>query len=105
MYARAIKGTFTNEVMKKSLLSFMIENFDLKFGMIIAFKLHLSENQMLHVGVFPDKETADKFGEAAKPIVAQITQMGAKHEVMAGPLTDFMIAGDVTLDQITGNPT
>ena len=103
MYARAIKGTFTNEVMKKSLLSFMIENFDLKFGMIMAFKLHLSENQVLHVGVFPDKETADKAGEAAKPIVAQITQMGAKHEVMAGPLTDFMIAGDVTLDQLTGH--
>ena len=71
--------------MKKSLLSFMIENFDLQFGMIMAFKLHLSKNQVLHVGVFPDKETADKAGEAAKPIVAQITQMGAKHEVMAGP--------------------
>ena len=66
-------------------------------------KLHLSENQVMHVGVFPDKGTADKSGEATKPIVAQITQMGAKHEVMAGPLTDFMIAGDVTLDQLTGN--
>ena len=103
--ARTIKETFTNEVMKKSLLSFMIENFDLQFGMIMAFKLHLSENQVLHVGVFPDKETADKAGEATKPIVTQITQMGAKHEVMAGPLTDFMIAGDVTLDQLTGNAT
>ena len=51
--ARAIKGTFTNEVMKQSLLSFMIENFDLQFGMIMAFKLHLSENQVLHVSVFP----------------------------------------------------
>ena len=103
--ARTIKETFTNEVMNKSLLSFMIENFDLQFGMIMAFKLHLSENQVLHVGVFPDKETADKAGEATKPIVTQITQMGAKHEVMAGPLTDFMIAGDVTLDQLSGNAT
>ena len=103
LYARAIKGTFTNEVMKKSLLSFLIANFDLQNGMIMAFKLHLSENQVLHVGVFPDKQTADKAGEAAKPVVAQITQMGAKHEVMAGPLTDFMLAGDVTLDQLTGN--
>ena len=92
-------------MMKKSLLSFMIENFDLQFGMIMAFKLHLSENQVLHVGVFPDKETADKAAEATKPIVTQITQMGAKHEVMAGPLTDFMIAGDVTLDQLSGNAT
>ena len=103
LYARAIKGTFTNEVMKKSLLSFLIANFDLQNGMIMAFKLHLSENQVLHVGVFPDKQTADKAGEAAKPVVAQITQMGAKHEVMAGPLTDFMLAGDVTLDQLTCN--
>ena len=43
--------------------------------------------------------------EEAKPIVTQITQIGAKHELMAGPLTDFMIAGDVTLDQLTGNAT
>ena len=55
LYARAIKGTFTNEVMKKSLLSFLIANFDLQNGMIMAFKLHLSENQVLHVSVFPDK--------------------------------------------------
>ena len=68
--------------------------------MIMAFKLHLSENQVLHVGVFPDKQPADKAGEAAKPVVAQITQMGAKHDVMAGPLTDFMLAGDVPLDQL-----
>ena len=103
--ARAIKETFTNEVMKTSLLSFMIENFDLQFGMIMAFRLQLSESQVLYVGVFPDKETADKAGEATKPIVTQITQMGAKHKVMAGPLTNFMIAGDVTLDQLTGNAT
>ena len=43
--------------------------------------------------------------EEAKPIVAKITQMGAKHELMAGPLTDFMIVGYVTLDQLTGNAT
>ena len=55
--------------------------------------------------MFSDKETADKAGEAAKPIVAQITQMGVKHEVMTGPLTDFMVAGDIKLDQLTGNAT
>ena len=43
--------------------------------------------------------------EEAKPIVAKNTQMGAKHELMAGPLTDFMIADYVTLDQLTGNAT
>ena len=29
--------------------------------------------------------------------------MGAKAEPMVGPLTDLMIAGDVTLDQLTAN--
>lgn len=103
MYARAVKGTFTNEVMKQSLLGFLIKNFDLQHGMIMSFKLHLSENQVLHVGVFPDKETADRAAEVAKPVINQVTQMGAKHEVLAGPLTDFMVAGDITLDQLTGN--
>ena len=29
-------------------------------------KLHLSENQVMHVGVFPDKGTADKAAAEAK---------------------------------------
>ena len=29
--------------------------------------------------------------------------MGVKAEPMVGPLTDLMIAGDVTLDQLTVN--
>jgi len=40
--------------------------------------------------------------EVGQPVVDQIKQMGAKHEVMKGPLTDFMVAGDITLDQLTG---
>ena len=51
--------------MKKSLLSFLIANFDLQNGMIMAVKLHLSENQVLHVGVFPDKQTANRAIAAA----------------------------------------
>jgi hypothetical protein len=90
LYARAIKGTFTNEVMKKNLLSFLIVNFDLRNGMIMAFKLHLSENQVLHVGVFPDKQTADKAGEAAKPVVptqdnGQRAKVQAHRSVVHGP--------------------
>ena len=102
MYIRAVKGTFTNEVMKNSVVNFMIDNFDLKHGMIMAFKMHLSENQVLHVAVFPDQETSEEFVKLAQPVVDQIKQMGAKHEVMKGPLTDFMVAGDITLDQLTG---
>ena len=101
MYARCIKHTFTNEVMKQSVINFMVQNFDLKNGMMMSFKLHLSENQTLHVGIFPDKETADKAAELVKPVREQITQMGVKSELLAGPLTDFMAAGEITLDQIT----
>ena len=41
--------------------------------------------------------------ERAMPVVAQITQMEARREVIAGHLTDFMIACDVSLEQLTGN--
>ena len=64
----------------------------------MAFKMHLSENQILHIGVFPDEVTSE---EIAKPVVDQIKKMVTKHEVMKGPLSDFMIAGDITLDQLT----
>ena len=101
MYSRAIRCTFTNEVMKKALLGFIIENFDLQYGMIMSFKLHVSENQVLHVGVFPDEETAENAAGKSKAVLEQIAEMGAKHEVIKGPLTNFMIAGDVTLDQLT----
>ena len=56
---------------------------DLKHGMLMSFKLHLSENQVLHVGIFPDEETADKFAQAVKPAQKQIAEMGAS-ELMAG---------------------
>ena len=58
MYIRAVKGTFTNEVMKNNVVNFMIDEFDLRHGMIMAFKMHLSKNQVLHVEVFPDGETS-----------------------------------------------
>ena len=102
MYARGVKQTFANEMMKESVTSFMIKNFDLKHGMLMSFKLHLSENQVLHVGIFPDEETADKFAQAVKPAQKQIAEMGAKSESMVGPLKDLKIAGDVTIDQLTG---
>ena len=88
--------------MKNSVINFLIENFDVKHGMIVAFKMHLSENQILHVGFFPDQATSEEFVKQTKPVVDQIKQMGAKHEVMKGSLNDFMIAGDITLDQLTG---
>lgn len=101
MYARGAKHTFANEMMKESVTAFMIQNFDLKHGMMMSFKIHLSENQILHIGVFPDEDTANKAGKMVEPVRKQITEMGAKTEMVSGPLTDFMVAGDVTLAQLT----
>ena len=43
MYASGTKLTFTNEMMKQSVTSFMIQNFDLKHGMMMSFKIHVCE--------------------------------------------------------------
>ncbi len=56
----------------------------------------------MHIGVFPDEATSEEFVKHAKPVLDQIKQMGAKREVMKGLLSDFVIAGDITLDQLTG---
>ncbi len=103
MYARGVKHTFANEMMKDSVSAFMIKTFDLKHGMLMSFKIHLSENQLLHIGIFPDEETAEQAGKMAEPARKQIAEMGAKIELVSGPLTDFMVAGNVTLDQLTSS--
>ena len=58
--------------MKNTVINFMIDNFVSKHGMIMAFKMHLSENQVLHVSVFPDEETSEEFVKLAKPVLDQI---------------------------------
>ena len=55
----------------------------------------------MHIGIFPDEETANEYGKHTKKARQQIADMGAKSEPVAGPLTDLLIAGDVTLDQLT----
>ena len=100
MYARGAKHTFANEMMKDSVSAFMIKNFDLKHGMIMSFKIHLSENQLLHIGIFPDEEAADNAGRMVESARKQIVEWGAKIELVNGPLSDFMVAGNVTLDQL-----
>lgn len=101
MYARGVRHTFTNEMMKQSVTSFMIQSFDLKHGMMMSFKIHTAENQVIHIGIFPDEKTAEEYGKHTKQAREQIAEMGAKSEPLAGQLTDFLIAGDVTLDQLT----
>ena len=101
MYARGVRHTFTNEMMKQSVTNFMIQNFDLKHGMMMSFKIHTAENQVVHIGIFPDEETANEYGKHTKQARRQIADMGAKSEPLAGAFTDLLIAGDVTLDQLT----
>ena len=79
----------------------MIQNFDLKHGMMMSFKIHVSEHQVVHIGIFPDEETSNNFSEVTKQARKQIADMGVKAEPLAGPLTDMLIAHDITLGQLT----
>lgn len=100
MYMRAVRTTFTNELMKNSVVDFMSKQLDLTNGMMMCFRCHLSENQILNIMVFPDKETGEAFSTTAGDLSSQIKAMGAKVEFLQGPLSHFGIAGDVTLDQL-----
>ena len=100
MYMRAVRTTFTNELMKNSVVDFMSKQLDLTNGMMMCFRCHLSENQILNIMVFPDQETGEAFSAAASDLSSQIKAMGAKVEFLQGPLSHFGIAGDVTLDQL-----
>ena len=101
MYARGFRHTFTNEMMKQSVTNFMIQNFDLKHGMMMSFKIHTAENQVVHIGIFPDEETADGYANHTKQARQQIADMVVKAEPLAGRLTDMLIAHDTTLGQLT----
>ena len=100
MYMRAVRTTFTNELMKNSVVDFMSKQLDLTNGMMMCFRCHLSENQILNIMVFPDQKTKESFSAAAGDLSSQIKAMGAKVEFLQGPLSHFGIAGDVTLDQL-----
>ena len=100
MYMRGARVTFTNEMMKKSVVAFMSQTIDLTEGMIVSFRTHLSEHQILHIMVFPDEQTAEGFGRVAKGYAEQIKEMGAKIEILKGEISHFGIAGDMTLEQL-----
>ena len=102
MYMRGVKVTFTNELMKNAVLTFLSQQLDLTNGMMMTFRCHLSENQILNIMVFPDKDKAVNFAETAKSYAEQIKSMGAKLEVLHGEISHFGIAGEVTIDQLRG---
>lgn len=75
MYMRGVKTTCTNEVMRDSLQGFYLEKFDIMdagSALMISYKVDLSDNQFMHVGVFANKKTADSFAEKVMPIHKQV---------------------------------
>ena len=100
MYMHAVETSFTNELMKNSVVDYMSKQLDLKHGMMMCFRCHLSENQLINIMVFPDQKTKEAFTKNAGNLASQIKAMGAKVELLHGPLSHFGIAGEVTLDQL-----
>ena len=48
MYMRAVRTTFTNELMKNSVVDFMSKQLDLTNGMMMCFRCHLSLS-LIHI--------------------------------------------------------
>ena len=101
MWVRTIKVTFTNELMKKSVESFMSKTVDLTEGMLMSYRVDISENVVLVNHFFPTREAADQFRDKVRPIREQLTTMGAKIDTNEGNVWDFKVAGDVTLTMLT----
>ena len=54
MFFRSVKCTCKNTVMKESVRNFYLDNFDLMdpaSALMISYKVDLSDNQFLHVGL------------------------------------------------------
>ena len=100
MYMRGAKVTYTNELMKNAMMEFMSRELDLTNGMRITFRVHLSENQLMHIMVFPDEDAAEGWARAVGSYVAQIKSMVVKIKPLQGDISHFAIAGDVTLDEL-----
>ena len=59
MYMRGAKVTYANELMKNAMMEFMSRELDLTNGMRITFRVYWSENQPIHIMVFPDEDGAE----------------------------------------------
>ena len=101
MFMRGVRVTFANQLMKESVLGFISREMDLIGGMMMVFRCHLSENQLLNIMLFPDEDTANRFGESARPYLEQTKEPGAKIEFLSGDVSHFGVAADVTLEQLT----
>ena len=99
MYMRGVRTTFTNDMMKHSVLAFMEQH--TPGDRMISFVVHISENQILRVVLYANKEEADQGLAVVKPFLDKIKQMGAKQEMFEGEVTNYSMAGGLTLDQLT----
>ena len=99
MYMRGAKVTYTNELMKNAMMEFMSRELDLTNGMRITFRVHLSENQLMHIMVFPD-ETPPKAGQEPLAVTSPDQKHGCENRALQGDISHFAIAGDVTLDEL-----
>ena len=61
MYMHAVRTTFTNELMKNSVVDYMSKHLDLTHGMMMCFRCHLSENQILNIMVSPTRKQKRAF--------------------------------------------
>ena len=102
MYMRGARVTFTNEMMKNSVVSFMSENTDMRHGMMMSFRVHLTANALLLVQLFPSEAEAAEYDQAVAPLVDQIREMGARIDVLSGDISHFKVAGDLRLNQLRG---
>ena len=61
MFMRGARVTFTNEMMKNSVVTFMSQNTDMRHDMMLSFRVHLTENALLLVQVFPSGDEAAEY--------------------------------------------
>ena len=103
MYMRGVRTTFTNDLMKDAVLNFMSQQ--LSDERMITFAVHLSDNQLLRVSLYPDESSAANALKQMKPFTDKIKQMDAKHETFEGPVSNFQMNGGLTLDQLLAHTT
>ena len=73
-----LKLHLPNELMKKSVLSFMTKETDGMNNMSMSFRADLSANSLLLVQLFPSKKDSEVHEKAVSAMVKQIKQGAAR---------------------------
>ena len=94
---------YSYEGVREKLLSRQFRPHGPRVSAYVSYKVDLSDNQFLHIGLFASEEVADTFAGKLGPIHKQVQEMGAKIEITKGDITHFKVASGLSLDQLTGN--